>query len=1026
MADLCNMEKMGRELKCPICWNLLNCAVSLACNHVFCNLCILKSMKSTSDCPVCKVPFCRREVRPAPHMDNLVSIYKSMEAAAGTNKFSTQLAPSAKYSALESTATDGLIQGNANKISGSAGTAVAHQGKSKRKRLSKKIQKENEKSGAKNSDCGPSKMPSFFGKKRIHVTPYPVSETPVRPEKNSKLGDSSIELKDNKEKNKNEKPAMEDQEDHLCSPFFWLREEEEENETAERLSSQHTADTPPPHNIPCFSDLKDSDYESPVKMTPTSKPNAGVAFDSEMFEWTQRACSPELCSTPIKEPTASRHRLDEIQEKECWNDLEIGIASRYGVPPENVEIGIPETRKRTLKNRRNNSKRQKKHVMSSVVSRPRCEVYNNAKNKIPTDSVEIAQDSIQENEETDKRSPTFGGKIPKQCNNPALHYQTKHLKFPTDHVYNSATIEASDSEQHLTIYTISKYKNEGKRVTGVVDKASKRNKESTIESKRKRIKNSRDGSVEGLKKAIDDSVAKILEEIPSNSISEAKGQKQNCKEKSLEHDEGSGNGHPRRGKNQEKQLSNAQRRMKNQTADLVVAKDPVQIPPMKTALGEKIKAAINLHEESESLVVKKSRKMRCHSLGDSILRKCESNHIQIQCFFCQSTNDTEDSGKMMHYFNGKPVAADFNGGVDVIHSHKNCTEWAPDVYFEDDIAINLAAEVTRSRRIKCSCCGIKGAALGCFEKSCRKSFHFTCAKLIPECRWDSENFVMLCPLHSSSKLPIETSETQKQTRKRYNLKGVSQSPSVSKPGNDTSPMWTWPSGSPCKWVICCSSLSDAEKDIVSEFTKMTGVPISKTWIPTVTHVIASTDKNGACKRTLKFLMAILDGKWILSMDWIKECMEAREPVDEEKYEITVDVHGISRGPQLGRLRAINKPKLFHGISFYFSGDYTPSYKGYLQDLATKAGGTILQRKPISRDQEKLLDSSLTSTIFIIYSLENPEKNRCNDHALVFNRRRAEAQTLADASGGKVATNTWIIDSIAACKLQPLNLMSNNI
>ncbi|XP_017697418.2 protein BREAST CANCER SUSCEPTIBILITY 1 homolog [Phoenix dactylifera] len=1014
MADLGHLEKMGRELKCPICWSLLSSAVSLPCNHVFCNSCILKSMKSMSGCPVCKVPFHHREVRPAPHMDNLVSIYKSMEAAAGTNNFSTQLAPSAKNS-------DGLARRDDNKNSGSAETAVAHRGKSKRKGLSKKMQKENEKSDARNSDCRPSKMPSFPGKKRIHVTPYPVSETPVRPEKISKLGDSSIELKDNKEMNKNEELAMEDQGDPLFSPFFWLREEEEEdNETAEKLSSQQTADTPPPHNVPCFSDIKDSDHESPVKMTPTSKPNAAIAFDSEMFEWTQRACSPELCSTSIKELTEGRHRLDGIQDKECRNDLEIGIESRDGVPHKNVGIGIAETRKRTLKNRRNNSKPQKRHAVSSL-SRTRCKVYNNANKEIPTDSEEVAQDSSQENEETDKRSPTSGRKILKQCNNPASHYQTKHLKFSTDQVYDSATTEAS--EKHLTIYTRSKYKNEEKGDPGIVGKASKRDKESTIKSQRKCTKKLIDGSVECIKKAIGDSVAKIHEELPANFINEAKAKNQNCKEKSLEHDKGSGNGHPRKGKkNEEKQLgeSNAQRRMKNQTSDLAATKDAVQIPPMNMALGETNKAVIYLHEESESLAIKNSTKIRCRTLGDSILRKCENNHIQIQCAFCQSTNDTEDSGEMMHYFNGKPVTADFNGGVTVIHSHKNCTEWAPDVYFEDDMAINLAAEVTRSRRIKCSCCGIKGAALGCFEKSCRKSFHFTCAKLIPECRWDSENFVMLCPLHSSAKLPIETSEPQKQIRKRSDQKGVSQISSRSKPGSDMSQMWTWPSGLPCKWVICCSALSDAEKVIVSEFTKMTGVPITKTWRPTVTHVIASTDKNGACKRTIKFLMAILDGKWILSIDWIKACMESREPVDEEKYEITVDVHGIGRGPQLGRLRAINKqPKLFAGISFYFSGDYTPSYKGYLQDLVIKAGGTILQRKPISRDQEKLLDNSLPSTIFIIYSLEHPEKKRCNDYALVFNRRRAEAQALADASGGKVATNTWIIDSIAACKLQPL-------
>ena len=39
---------------------------------------------------------------------------------------------------------------------------------------------------------------------------------------------------------------------------------------------------------------------------------------------------------------------------------------------------------------------------------------------------------------------------------------------------------------------------------------------------------------------------------------------------------------------------------------------------------------------------------------------------------------------------------------------------------------------------------------------------------------------------------------------------------------------------------------------------------------------------------------------------IKDCMEAMEPVDEEKYEIKADVNGIRDGPGLGRVRAISK------------------------------------------------------------------------------------------------------------------------
>jgi BRCA1-associated RING domain protein 1 len=117
------------------------------------------------------------------------------------------------------------------------------------------------------------------------------------------------------------------------SPFFWLREEEEnEGGTAETLSEPPSLDTPLRHNAPTFSDIKDSDDERPIDMTPNvsylehvflffspffwfpgstvvltvwlhvlqSKAEVSEIFDSEIFEWSQRPCSPELRSTPLK------------------------------------------------------------------------------------------------------------------------------------------------------------------------------------------------------------------------------------------------------------------------------------------------------------------------------------------------------------------------------------------------------------------------------------------------------------------------------------------------------------------------------------------------------------------------------------------------------------------------------------------------------------------------------------------------------------------------------------------------------
>ncbi|TYJ04326.1 hypothetical protein E1A91_A12G084900v1 [Gossypium mustelinum] len=48
--------------------------------------------------------------------------------------------------------------------------------------------------------------------------------------------------------------------------------------------------------------------------------------------------------------------------------------------------------------------------------------------------------------------------------------------------------------------------------------------------------------------------------------------------------------------------------------------------------------------------------------------------------------------------------------------------------------------------------------------------------------------------------------------------------------------------------------------LLVKFAKMISVTVSKFWRPDVAHVTASTDENGACTRTLKVLMAILNGR----------------------------------------------------------------------------------------------------------------------------------------------------------------------
>ncbi|XP_043700084.1 protein BREAST CANCER SUSCEPTIBILITY 1 homolog [Telopea speciosissima] len=1042
MADIAHLEKMGRELKCPICLSLLNSAVSLTCNHVFCNLCILKSMKSGSNCPVCKVPFQRREVRPAPHMDNLVNIYKGMEVASGINIFTTQIAPATNIS-------DGQNQGKdkSDLDNPDIGGNSCRKNKNERKFKGKNIEH------VKTNEKIPSPhlvKPSFPAKKRVHVPHYPLSETPTRPKRSDAGFGKSVEqeLLDSSVL-PNKKPIITEAGEPILSPFFWLRERNpEDDDDTDKFCSQHTEGdivTDTPQKAPSFSDLKDSDDETPTTMTVNEEVHNGFkavdAFDSEMFEWTQRACSPELFSTPIKKQEVNKDELCVIQEESdatlhaCTTSPHGGgtiseklrsISAKQGaenrnadlsnpVPSTNKSVKVPKEKKKSNKRaKRTNGRSQRKRLKLSL---------DGGHGEVPIDSSEIenlnegnrcninddALNLVGRNIRRGKKTSSIATVLGKAQNVPTESIEANIPKIRNqggDNVGSEFAVSSGEGPRNDENLTLRCKAGKGSEIADAHPKKHP-----------KRTKSQR----------VDDAIAKVLNEIPMNANQEYENMhvqlplssclKANNSE-TLNLGEKSDTMAKLRAKRRKKRLNNStDAKSKDGSVDEVLDdsnKDATKKTESIEHLKENLKVA---HRKSET-----NDKVLAVANG-GFLRKCETAPNQIQCAFCKSSQDSEASGEMMHYFRGKPVALDYyDEGSNVIHSHKNCTEWAPNVYFENDTAVNLETELARSRRIKCSCCGIKGAALGCYEKSCRKSFHVPCAKLVPQCRWDGENFVILCPLHTSSKLPCETSGPQEKSRKRPIPKGESHASKIKAPvKHDLTVSQQWKhSGSFNKWVFCCSSLAAAEKETVSKFAKLAGISVAKTWCSSITHVIASTDENGACRRTLKFLMGVLEGKWIMKIDWIKACMDALGPVSEVQYEIREDIHGIRDGPGLGRLRVLNKqPKLFNGFTFYLMGEFTPSYKGYLQDLIFAAGGTVLQRKPISKDQGVLLSES-SKSIFIIYSLELLGKSDpVNKTTEICNRRRADAEALANSAGAKVASNSWVLDSIAACKLQSL-------
>ncbi|KAH9315260.1 hypothetical protein KI387_023887, partial [Taxus chinensis] len=1005
--------------------SLLHQAASLTCNHVFCNSCILRSLKCTSVCPICKVPCSRREVRLAQHMDSLVNIYRNMEMAAGINFFVSQ--PS-----ISKDSTDGPDKENRTPCQNVLDQKPPEQcgGKSKRAKscgwkpsrfmavslngvtdnTSTQIIEQKLPAQAIPSPHHPVKH-SFPAKKRVQVSLYPpgsVEETPLRPINKLASSEDNVSHNGGGDINDNlvltslddmhfdsdsnmgfcleSKPGvaaqnsikdapvidrvlLDDLGNPVLTPFFWLRDlgVEEANGTQVPTSqptqfTQITQASPSAH--PSFSDLKDSDDEGYHRELQSEEQSIGITvpdtFDSEMFEWTQRPCSPELTSSPKKQQSTKKPEFNQLPPK-CFEEDSALLVN--GLNKSQNEI-IP----------------------------------INTTDSVEGSNMERKQDSAEDGNNNNANIETRG-----VLQKPSWDKKVKLL--------------SSNEQVCLERKTNEKFRPKGESINA------------NVLGKRKRVGEFKKGSGRNLTK---ETLSPVRDSVVCASAQESL--KDSDKEMAFTAADifDAMFGLPTNGLAPDSSVIRSHNDTEFEDGECHCPLD-LYTNAQNEILENSIINLTPKHQHGVGSIVSGGNLdaitpdgiTELHAQASRNCSRSESSTLknEIVCIFCRTSGDSKSAGQMMHYVNGRAVTESKEMPSNVVHVHKICAEWAPNVYFKDDCIMNLEAEVARGTKIKCSMCGLKGGALGCCFAKCHKSFHVPCALSSSECKWDIDNFVMLCPAHSSHKfLKEKTSRSSKQDSslhrrgQRYPTEATrrrgAQRPAAMLAGSESSQAWTWPSDLSCKWVLCGSALDAAQKEKLNKFANLVGATISKAWSPAVTHVIASIDTHGACRRTLKFLMAILEGKWVLKTDWITACSKAGAPVGEEGFEITHDIHDTYEGPKRGRLRVEKQaPKLFQGLSFYLSGEFSVSLKGYLLDLVSAAGGVVLLRKPIMGQ----LDCHST---VVLYNVELPETSKHKDKNRSVQCRLKEAKSLADALGAQFAAHTWVLESVAACQLQP--------
>lgn len=206
-------------------------------------------------------------------------------------------------------------------------------------------------------------------------------------------------------------------------------------------------------------------------------------------------------------------------------------------------------------------------------------------------------------------------------------------------------------------------------------------------------------------------------------------------------------------------------------------------------------------------------------------------------------------------------------------------------------------------------------------------------------------------------------------------------------------------------VLIGSGLSSQQQKLLSKLETVLKAKKCAEFDSTVTHVIVPDEE---AQSTLKCMLGILNGCWVLKFDWVKACLDSQEREQEEKYE-------VPGGPQRSRLnREQLLPKLFDGCYFFLGGNFKHHPKEDLLKLIAAAGGRVLSRKPKP-------DSDVTQTINTVayHAKSDSDQRFCTQYIVYEDLFNCHPERVRQ---GKVwmAPSTWLISCVMAFELLPLD------
>lgn len=219
-----------------------------------------------------------------------------------------------------------------------------------------------------------------------------------------------------------------------------------------------------------------------------------------------------------------------------------------------------------------------------------------------------------------------------------------------------------------------------------------------------------------------------------------------------------------------------------------------------------------------------------------------------------------------------------------------------------------------------------------------------------------------------------------------------------------------------KLVLLGSGLSSEQTKKLDNLARLLRARLVSHFSMEVSHVIAAcSSERIVAQRGLKYMMAVVAGKWILSHTWMDACLSQELAVNPLHYEVLGSCNNsVSGVPVKARQNAEKMcPGLFNGCHMFLWGNFCNPYpsKKDVEALIKAGGGIVLAREP---NPEGISEKEKTVPF---YSDAEGLLSHCS-HYIIYQEGSCEPQLKYDMAHIKSLPLSWLFSCVDHFHLVP--------